>query len=162
MIVSLIVAVSENNTIGKDNSMIWHLPADLKYFKQITSGHHIIMGRKNYESIGRPLPDRVNVVITRQSDLELEGCVVVQSLDEALDLAKQAGEQEAMVIGGGEIYTLALPLANKVYLTRVHHQFDGNVHFPELTDDWVQTTSERHSADEKNPYDYTFFVYEKR
>ena len=129
MKVSLIVAVSENGVIGKDNDLIWHLPKDMKFFKETTMGYHVIMGRKNFESIPhkfRPLPNRTNIVITRQSDYKAEGCIVVNSVEEALKVAKSHGENEAFIIGGGQIYKLALDanLVDKVYLTKIHHSFE--------------------------------------
>ena len=137
MKVSLIVAVSENYVIGKDNDLIWHLPKDMRFFKETTTGHHVIMGRKNFESIPhkfRPLPNRTNIVITRQLDYKAEGCVVVNSIEEALKVAKRNGDDEAFIIGGGQIYKLAIDagLVDRIYLTKVHHCFDGDTIFPEL------------------------------
>ena len=140
MKVSLIVAVSENGVIGKDNDLIWHLPKDMRFFKNTTMGHHVIMGRKNFESIPhkfRPLPNRINVVITRQTTYKAGGCMVVNSVDDALQIAKHNGEEEAFIIGGGQIYKLALEanLVDKVYLTKVHHSFEGDTFFPALNKD---------------------------
>jgi len=165
MKVSLIVAVSENHVIGKDNSLIWHLPEDMKFFKKTTLGHFVIMGRKNFESIPqkyRPLPDRTNVIITRQTSYESEGCMIVNSIGEALNKAKEAQDTEAFIIGGGEIYRLALEnnLVDRIYLTRVHEKFDGDTFFPKLKDDWKLMSSEKHH-DEKHIYSYSFEVYEK-
>ena len=142
MKVSLIVAVSENGVIGKDNDLIWHLPKDMRFFKEITTGHHVIMGRKNFESIPhkfRPLPNRTNIIITRQSNYKAEGCVVVNSVEEALKVAKSNEENEAFIIGGGQIYKLAVDagLVDKIYLTKIYYSFDGDTFFTELNSDWI-------------------------
>ncbi len=130
MIISIIVAVAENNAIGYDNHLLWHISEDLKRFKSLTTGHHIIMGRKTYESVGKPLPGRINIVISRQANYNVEGCLVAKSLEEALELAKL--DSEVFIIGGGEIYKQSLQIADKVYLTRVHAGFAGDTFFPEL------------------------------
>ncbi|MEO1434782.1 MAG: dihydrofolate reductase, partial [Bacteroidota bacterium] len=130
MKISIIVAQTENRVIGKDNDIPWYLPADLKYFKKVTTGHHIIMGRKCYESIGRPLPNRANVILTRRMDFHAEGCIVTHSLEEALDIARRNEETEAFIIGGGEIYNLAMPLVDQIYLTQVHTELEGDIYFP--------------------------------
>ena len=166
MKVSLIVAVSENGVIGKDNDLIWHLPNDMRFFKETTMGHHVIMGRKNFESIPhkyRPLPNRTNVVITRQTDYAAEGCVVVNSVEEALEVAKNNNDNEAFIIGGGQIYKLALEanLIDKIYLTKVHHSFDGDTFFPELNSDWKEINKIENKADEKHSYDYDFITLER-
>lgn len=157
---SLIVAISENNAIGKNNQLLWHLPADLKHFKKITSGHPIIMGRKTYDSIGRPLPNRRNIVITRQNDLTIKDVEVVGSLEAAVSLCK--AENEVFIIGGAEIYKHAIALANKIYLTTVHQNYDADVFFPELiADQWKEIAKEYHKADEKNNVAYTFSILER-
>lgn len=161
MIISAIVAVSENNVIGKDNNLPWRLSNDLKYFKKTTQGHTIVLGRKNYDSIGRPLPNRTNIVITRQSDLEIEGCIVMPSLESAIEYAKANGEDELFIIGGAQIYTLAMPLIDKLYLTKVHADVEGDVMFPEMGDGLKEVSCEKHLADEKNEFDHSFVVYEK-
>ena len=163
MIVSLLVAMDEQNGIGKDNRLPWHLSADLKRFKALTMGHHVIMGRKTYESIGRPLPGRVNVIITRSPDYQAEGCVIAHSLREALSIAELAGESEAFVIGGGQIFAQALPLADRIYLTRVHTISQADVFFPPFDiEDWsLQATSEV-PADNKNQYSSTYMMLLKR
>lgn len=166
MNVSLIVAASENNVIGKDNDLIWHLPKDMNYFKETTQRHFVIMGRKNFESIPhkfRPLPNRTNVVITRQTSYEAEGCIVVNSMQEALNKAKEANDAEPFIIGGGEIYRLALDnnLVNRIYITRVHKHYEGDTFFPELNKNWKLISSEKYLADEKHICDYSFEVYEK-
>lgn len=160
MNITLVVAIAENNAIGKNNQLLWHLPADLKHFKQITSGHTIIMGRKTYDSIGKPLPNRRNIVITRQNDLKLEGVEVVGSLNDAVALCTT--ESEVFVIGGAEIYKSALPLAQKIYLTTVHQSFDADAFFPEIDrEQWTETEKESHSPDEKNAFSYTFSTLER-
>ncbi|WAC39365.1 dihydrofolate reductase [Pedobacter sp. SL55] len=158
---TIVVAISSNNAIGKDNQLLWHLPADLKHFKNITSGHTIIMGRKTYDSIGKPLPNRRNIVITRQTGLQLAGIEVVNSLDEALAFCKE--ETQVFVIGGAEIYRQALPLAHKIELTRVHQEFDADAFFPELDNKtWKEVWKEDHLPDEKNKFAYTFSTLERR
>ena len=154
--IALVVAMAENRVIGKDNQLIWRLPADLKFFKNLTTGHPIIMGRKTFESIGKPLPNRTNIVITRQQDFEAEGCLVAHSLSEALMMAQQM-DSDIFVIGGAEIYKQAMFLADTIYLTEVHHEFEGDTFFPEIdTLLWIETDRKEHQADEKNPYDYAF------
>ena len=166
MKVSLIVAAAENGVIGKDNDLIWHLPKDMRFFKEITLEHHVIMGRKNFESIPhkyRPLPNRTNVVITRQADYKAEGCVVVNSVESALEIARENGDKEPFIIGGGQIYKLALEanLVDKIYLTKVHHSYDGDTFFPELENDWKEVARIDCKADEKHAHDYSFLTFEK-
>ncbi len=158
--ISMIVAADENNVIGKDNQLIWHLPDDLRFFKKKTSGHCIIMGRHTFESVGKPLPNRTNIIITRDKNYSAEGCEVVHSLEDALELAKE--DDNPFIVGGEQIYRLALPIADQVFLTRVHHEFDGDRYFPELGDEWIETESIPHAADEKHAYAFTFKTYEKR
>lgn len=167
MKVSLIVAVSQNGMIGKDNDLIWHLPKDMKFFKDTTLGHHIIMGRKNFESIPhkfRPLPNRTNIVITRKSDYKAEDSIVVNSVEEALKIAKSNGENEAFIIGGGQIYKLSLEanLIDRIYLTRIHYSFDGDTFFSELNSDWEEIKREDCFKDDNHKYDYSFIVLEKK
>ena len=166
MKVSLIVAVAENGVIGKDNDLIWHLPKDMRFFKETTMGHHVIMGRKNFESIPerfRPLPNRTNVVITRQSDYQAEGCLVVNSLENALEVAQNNSDKEPFIIGGGQIYKLALEgnLVDKIYLTKVHHSFKGDTFFPELSEEWKEVNREDHEADEKHACGFSIICYIK-
>lgn len=163
MEVCIVVAVAENNVIGKDNDLIWHLPADLKHFKNKTTGHHIIMGRKTYESIGKPLPNRTNVIITRDIDYKAEGCIVVNSLEAALEVAKS--DDRPCIVGGAEIYRQAMEkeLVDVLYLTRIHHEFDGDTFFPEIAEDkWEIESEEPHQPDEKNKYHYTFLKYVRK
>ncbi len=163
MIISAIVATAKNNVIGRNNEIPWYLPADLQYFKKTTLGHYVIMGRKSFESIGKPLPKRTNVVITRDPFFVASDCVVVHSLKEALDLAEANGEEEVFVIGGGEIYKMAMPMLDRIYLTEVDVKMAGDVFFPEINEgEWRETKRELHRADEKNLYDYTFVVLERK
>ena len=160
MILSIIVAVAENNVIGKDNTLIWSLPADMKFFKEKTKGHVIITGRKNYESIPekfRPLPERTNIVITRQADYKAPGAIVVASIDSAMHYVEQYhANEEIFIIGGAEIYKQTITMCHKVYLTRIHHSFEGDAFFPTLNSDWKLTHQENVSVDEKNKYPFTF------
>jgi len=159
MTVSIIVAMGENNAIGKDNQLLWHLPADLRHFKNKTSGHTIIMGRKTFDSVGKPLPNRRNIVVTRQ-DIKIEGCEAVKSIDDALALCRD--EEEVFIGGGAEIYKLAMPKTDRIYLTIVHRDFDADTFFPELDyDQWVETSHEDHQADEKNNIPYSFLTLER-
>ncbi|TAD98769.1 MAG: dihydrofolate reductase [Bacteroidetes bacterium] len=161
MLISIIVAQSLNRVIGKNNQLAWHLPADLKMFKQKTSQHHILMGRKTFESIGKALPNRTNLVLSRDHSLKIESCLSIQSIEKGIDLAKKANESELFIIGGAEIYCLALPLAQKIYLTEIQTNIDGDAFFPELNDFWKEVSREKHFADEKNIFDYDFVVFEK-
>ena len=166
MKVSLIVAVAENGVIGKDNDLIWYLPKDMHFFKETTLNHHVIMGRKNFESIPhkyRPLPNRTNIVITRQANYKADGCAIVNSVEAALDIAKENGEKEPFIIGGGQIYKLALEnnLVDKIYLTKVHHIFDGDTFFPELNNEWKEVNKIVNKADEKHAYAYDFITLER-
>ncbi|MDB4655937.1 dihydrofolate reductase [Flavobacteriales bacterium] len=158
--ISMIVAADENNTIGKNNDLIWHLPDDLKFFKKMTSGHAVIMGRRTFESVGKPLPKRVNIIITRDANYTQEGCVVVNSLEDALKEAFKTDENP-FIVGGEQIYRLALPIADRVYLTRIHNTFEGDRHFPELGEEWKETESIPHSTDDNHKYAFTFNTYEK-
>ena len=158
---SIIVAVSENNVIGKDNDLIWHLPRDLKHFKDTTTGHYIIMGRKTFESNGRPLPNRTNVIITRDKNYTAEGCIVVHSLEEAIKRAEN--DSEPFIIGGGKIYEQALPLVDRIYLTQIHHSFEGDTYFPELDmNEWVVTDKRDFEPDEKNRYPFSILVLDRK
>ena len=160
MILSIIVAVAENNVIGKNNTLIWSLPADMKFFKEKTKGHVIITGRKNYESIPekfRPLPDRTNIVVTRQTDYKAPGAIVVSSVEAAMQYVKQHyANEEIFIIGGAEIYKQTLAACHKIYLTRIHHSFEGDAFFPALTSNWKLTHEENVSPNEKNKYPFTF------
>ena len=156
--INLIAAVSKNWVISNNNTLIWKLPADLKRFKEITSGHPVIMGRKTYESIGRPLPNRRNIIITRDVNYSVDGCEVTHSLTDALELVK---DSEVFIIGGGEIYQQSMSIADRIYLTIVHENFNGDTYFPEIGDEWIKVKREDHQPDEKNQYKYSFIDYEK-
>lgn len=159
----MLVAADEANGIGLNNELLCHLPADLRYFKQITTGHCIAMGRKTFESIGKPLPNRTNIVITRNKDLVIEGCVMVNSIKEAIAVAEAKNETELVMIGGGVIFEEALTLTDKVYLTRIHYTFKADTFFPVLDENvFKQTKNEYHEADEKNAYPFSFQVYERK
>lgn len=160
MQLSIIVATAQNNAIGKDNDIPWYLPADLKYFKKTTLNHPIIMGRKCYESIGRPLPKRTNIIITRNQTYQAAGCLVVHSLDEAIAVASESAVEEVFIIGGGEIYKESLPLCHKLYVTEVAVDINNaTVFFPRVDPSaWELIKEESHLADEKNEHDYTFKV----
>lgn len=161
MIVSIVVAIAENNAIGKNNQLLWHLPADLKHFKQITSGHTIIMGRKTYDSIGKPLPNRRNIVITRTPGLQIPGVEVKGSIEDALALC--SGEEEVFIIGGAEVYKSTIDLADRIYLTRVHEYYDADAFFPEIDFScWEETNVEKHVPDEKNRVAYTFSTLSRK
>lgn len=161
MMLSIIVAVSENNVIGKDNDLIWKLPRDMKHFKETTTGHCIIMGRKTFESNGRPLPNRTNVIISRDENYKADGCVIVHSLEDAIKEAKN--DSEAFIIGGGVIYELTMPIVDRIYLTKIHHSFEGDTFFPELNmNDWNITEERFFEPDEKNIYPFTILTLDKK
>ncbi|AUP81577.1 dihydrofolate reductase [Flavivirga eckloniae] len=159
---TIIGAAAENDAIGKDNKLIWHLSDDLKRFKSLTNGHHIIMGRKTFESFPKPLPNRTHIVITRQSDYNVpDGVIIVHSLDEAIKAAKN--DPQPFVIGGGEIYKQALLVADKIELTRVHENFEGDAFFPEIdTSIWKETANTFHTKDDKHEHEFSFLTYERR
>lgn len=162
MKISALVAMAHNNVIGNKNDMPWHLSADLKMFKKRTMGHHIIMGRKTFESIGRPLPGRVSIIITRDRNYYQSGCLIAHSIEEALRIAHDNDEDEAMVIGGGTIYKQALDYCDTLYVTEIDLKVDGDTYFPEIDKtEWVETSRDTFSADEKNPHDYAFIEYER-
>lgn len=164
MIISAIVAVSKDGVIGRDNQIPWYLPEDLKYFKKVTLGHPVIMGRKSFVSIGRPLPKRTNIIVTRDPFYIVSGCIVVNTLEEALEWALKEGEDEIFIIGGGEIFEQSISYWDKLYLTEVDLFVpDGDVFFPEINpDEWALLSEEHHDADEKNEYAYTFKVFERK
>jgi dihydrofolate reductase len=155
--VKIIVATSKNRVIGDSNSLIWYLPADLKRFKELTTGNPIVMGRKTYESIGRPLPNRRNIIITRDVKYDVEGCEVVNSLEEALMICNN----NCFIIGGGEIYKQSMSIADQIYLTLVHEDFEGDTEFPEIGSEWKMVTSQDFEPDEKNKHKYSFIEYMK-
>lgn len=164
---SMMVAKASNNVIGRDNKLPWYLPNDLKYFKQVTFGKPVIMGRKTWESLKGPLPGRTNIVITRQADYAAEGAKVVATLEEAVTMAENVafieGQEETVIMGGAEIYQLALPKADRLYLTEVHAEVEGDTFFPEYdTSQWKEIGREDFAAEGPNPYDYSFVVYERK
>ena len=164
---AIIVACAENGVIGRNNALPWHLSEDLRHFKRVTMGKPIVMGRKTFESIGRPLPGRTNIVISRSADYRAEGIEVVPTLYAALQLAERVarrdGVQELMVIGGAQVYAEALPRASRLYLTEVHAQVEGDAYLPAIDwSRWRETSRERHAAAAPNPYDYSFVVFERR
>lgn len=159
---TIIVAAAENDAIGKGNKLIWHLSDDLKRFKNLTNGHHIIMGRKTFESFPKPLPNRTHIVITRQNDYKVpDGVIVVNSLEDAIDAAKS--DPQPFIIGGGEIYKQALLLADKIELTRVHEDFEADTYFPKIdTSVWKETANTFHTKDEKHKHEFSFLTYERQ
>jgi len=158
--ITLIAAVADNLALGKNNDLIWHLPNDFKRFKAITSGHHIVMGRKTFESFPKPLPNRTHVIITRQKNYQPEGCIVVDSIEKAIEACPKT--ETIFVIGGGEIYKLAIAFADKLDITRVHHNFEADTFFPEIDPKkWRLAESVKHFKDEKHLYDYSFETYLK-
>jgi dihydrofolate reductase len=163
MIISLIVAADENNGIGLDGKLPWYLPADLARFKEITMGHHLLVGRKTFQSIGKSLPGRQMIILSRDPDLMIEGCTTVASLEEGLQMAEAAGDDEAFVIGGGEIYLEALHIADRLYLTRVHGVFEADTYFPRFDEtNWALEFYEYHPADERNAYPFTFQIFSRQ
>jgi dihydrofolate reductase len=159
--ITLIAAISKNNALGKDNDLIWRLPADLKRFKKVTSGHHILMGRNTFESIGKPLPNRTSVIITRNNHYEKEGCLIANSIEEAIEITEG---KDAFIIGGAQIYkeALALDLVGQLDITLVHQEFEADVFFPEIDATiWKEVSREDFTADEKNSYDFSFVSYQK-
>ncbi len=159
-LICIVVAVAENGVIGSENRLIWHLPADLKRFKEVTTGFPVIMGRKTFESIGRVLPNRRNIIITRRPGFEVPGAEVAASPEEALNICRN--EEKVSIIGGGEIYRYFMPLAHQLYFTRVHHSFEGDTHFPDPGPEWVLKQKEFFPADEKNSYAFTFQKFERK
>ncbi len=159
MTLTIVVAISENHVIGKDNKLLWYLPRDLKHFKEITTGHSVIMGRKTYESVGKPLPNRRNIIITRQA-IDIAGCEVVNSIEAAIELCK--AEKEVFIVGGAEIYKQAMHLTDRIYLTIVHQDFDGDSFFPEIDKQlWKEVHHEDHEPDERNLLPYSFITLER-
>jgi dihydrofolate reductase len=156
---SIIVAQSENHVIGVNNTLPWHLPADLKHFKELTMGHHIIMGRKTYESIGKPLPGRTSIIISRNKEYKVEGCITVSSIQEAYNYAQQNGESEAFVIGGADIIKQAISQSEYLYLTIIHIDFEGDTFLDELSTSWKLQNKKTFEPDEKNKYTYSFIEY---
>ncbi len=163
MRLSIIAALTTNGVIGRDNGIPFRQSTDLKRLKSLTMGHHFIMGRKTYESVGRPLPGRITVVITRRDDYAPEGVIVVKTLEEAIRIAAAAGDDEPFIAGGAEIFELAIHRADRMYLTRVHADVEGDTVFPDFDDvsEWHLTDAEHFEADEKNEYPYSFLTYDR-
>lgn len=162
MIISQIAAISRNRVIGKDNRLPWHMPDDLAYFFRMTRKRHIIIGRKNYEANGKALPNRVNIVVTREKDYLAPGCIVVHSFKDAIDYARESGEDEVFISGGSEIYIATLDLTDRIYLTLIDAEVEGDVYYPELEmNQWHVVSEEEHKADLRNKYNYTYFVFER-
>ena len=156
--ITIIAAAGSNNELGKDNDLVWHLPKDFKRFKKLTTGHHIIMGRKTFQSFPKPLPNRVHIVITRNTDYHPEGAIIVHSMTEALELAKN--DSQIFIIGGGEIYKLGMKIADKIELTRVNSSFEADTFFPEIpSDDWKLISEEFHLKDEKHKFDFSYQTF---
>ena len=163
MIVSLIVAMDEERGIGVEGRLPWHLPADLKRFKSLTMGHHLIMGRKTYESIGSPLPGRTMIIVTRNPSYQPDGCMVARSLDTAIEFARMDLENEVFIIGGADLFEQAINLADRIYLSQVHATLPADVYFPKFSnDDWQEIKAELNPADEKNKYAFTFKIMVRR
>jgi dihydrofolate reductase len=162
-VLKILVAFDENRVIGKNNALIWHLPADLKRFKALTTGHVIIMGRKTFESIGKPLPNRTTIVISRQTDLQIEGVILANSVEEAILKGKSLTREDIFIVGGAEIYALSMPLADEILVTLLHDIFDGDAYFPEISaDTWEIVEKERGITDEKNTYQYSYITYSRK
>jgi dihydrofolate reductase len=156
----MIAAVAENNALGKNNELVWHLPNDFKRFKSLTTGHHIIMGRKTFESFPKPLPNRTHVIITRQENYHPEGCIVVNSIEKAIAVCPE--NETSFIIGGGEIYHLGLPYTDTLEITRVHHSFEADAFFPEINSDtWKEIKTEFNPIDDKHLYAYTYQTFIK-
>jgi dihydrofolate reductase len=164
--ISLIAALTENRVIGKNNDLPWHLPDDMKFFMETTKGHHVIMGRKNYGSLPakyRPLPNRTNIVVTRQSHFSAPGCTVVHSLESAIEIAGQSNDSEIFIIGGAEIFTQSMNIANRLYLTEIKTTLEGDTYFPIVDKTrWEETSRKVHTADERHAYAFDFVVYEQK
>ncbi|HQX43244.1 MAG: dihydrofolate reductase [Saprospiraceae bacterium] len=163
MIISAIVAMNPDGLIGDQNKIPWHLPADLKYFKKITLGHHILMGRKCFDSIGKSLPGRKNIVVTKNPTFIVTDCIITNSIEEGILIAQQNKEEEMFILGGGEIYRQSMHLVNKLYLTMVQFNGSGDVFFPQIDyDEWSLISDEKHTSDDKNNYDYSFLIYKRK
>jgi dihydrofolate reductase len=166
MIISLIAALTKNRVIGKNNDLPWHLPDDMKYFMQTTKAHHVIMGRKNYESIPekfRPLPNRTNIVVTRQKNFSAPGCFPVNTLEAGIEMARQQGEKELFIIGGSEIYALGMAYADQLYLTEIDASLEGDTYFPAFSkEDWLELSRTHHEADARHAHAFDFVVYKKK
>lgn len=165
MIVSAIAALSKNNVIGKNNDLPWRLPDDMKFFMETTKGHHVIMGRKNYDSLlekFKPLPQRTNIVITHQKDFKAPGCLVLHAIEPALEIARKDSEEECFIIGGAEIYRLAMPHTTRLYLTEIDAHIEGDTWFPDFKkENWREVSRKHHPADERHKYAFDFVIYDR-
>ena len=163
MNITLVVAASDNNVIGKDNQLLWHLPKDMRFFKNTTWGLPILMGRKTFESLGnKVLPGRLNLILSKQKNIKTNGATLVHSLQDAVNLAAKQDYKQLMVIGGGQIYELALPIAHTIMLTRVHTTIEGDAFFPTLNEDWVKTESTFYNSDEKHSYSFDIECWQRK
>ena len=166
MIISAIAALSRNKVIGKNNDLPWRLPDDMKFFMETTKGHHVILGRKNYDSLHekyKPLPERTNIVITRQSGFQAPGCIVLHAIEPALEIAKKNSEKECFIIGGAEIYQLAMPHTTRLYLTEIDAHIDGDTYFPDIRkEDWKEISRKNHPADQRHAYAFDIVVYDRK
>jgi len=163
MIISQIVAASTNNVIGANNRLPWNMPTDSAYFKSKTLGHHIVTGRRNYEAEGKALPGRINIVLTRNTNYSIPDGIIVNRLEKAIEIARKAGEKELFIVGGEEIYRLAMRFTDKIYLTRIHTIVDGDTFYPELDlKVWKQVAIDQRKADDQNPFDYDFIIFERK
>lgn len=163
MKVSIIVAIGSNNVMGKENKLPWHLPADFAYFKKTTLHHCVIMGRKTFESMQKPLKDRINIVVSTQKDLIIDGCIVTNSIEGALDVAREKLEHEAFIIGGAQLINQSISTVDKLYITKIDANFEGDTFFPEIDlSNWNEIRTEKHLPDEKNAFPYEFIVFERK
>ena len=163
MFISFVVAAAKNNVIGKDNQLVWNLPNDMKFFKNVTWGMPVVMGRKSFESLGKALPGRKNIVLTRQEDWKAKDVIVVKSMEEAKEAVKEMDVKEMMVIGGGEIFKMVMPEAKRIYLTRVDAEPDGDAYFPKVDPaEWELVSKKDHEADAKHAYNYSFQIWERK
>ena len=161
--ITIIAAASENNALGKDNDLVWHLPDDFKRFKELTSGNYILMGRKTYESFPKPLPNRKHLIITRQDNYQVpENCFVFDSIQSCFDEVLEFSDKDIWIIGGGEIYKQSMGIADRIELTRVHAEFEADTFFPEIGEEWKLVKEEYHTSDEKHKYDFTYLTYDRR
>ena len=161
--ITIIAAAGENNSLGKDNDLVWHLPDDFKRFKELTSGNHILMGRKTFETFPKPLPNRTHLIITRQNDYSVpEKCFTFDSIQSALYEVLEHSDNNMWIIGGGEIYKQSMKIADRIELTRVHSEFEADTFFPEIGDEWELVSEEYHPADERHKYDFTYLTYDRR
>ena len=160
--ITIIAAAGENNSLGKDNDLVWHLPDDFKRFKELTSGNHILMGRKTFETFPKPLPNRTHLIITRQEDYSTpEKCFTFDSIQSALDEVLEFSDNDIWIIGGGEIYKQAMDIADRIELTRVHSDFEADTFFPEIGQEWKLVSEEYHPVDERHKYDFSYLTYER-